>query len=231
MTERRAAAAGLPRLPVADRLRDRRPGAVRANPPRASSTRGSGTRSREQLRAEHVVDCSIVYWTDRRDVERAGALERRPVRVRRPELQRRHRHLLQLADEQQSVPGSTQFVGPGPHAQPARRAANTPVFDRNNDPASGSNLPFPPANTVDPRRRPTARWAAPGCLYTGPTTITLKSTGKMDVTSPHDAVDERGLRAGQQPEPASQRRDLRAERADRALRPEPLVVLRRRVQR
>jgi Tfp pilus assembly protein PilX len=81
----------------------------------------------------------------------------------------------------QSVPGSTRFVGPNRTLNPLG-CTNAPVFSRTNDPASGPNLPFPPANTAIRTQADPAQ-GGQGCLYTGPTTITLKSTGRMDVTS------------------------------------------------
>ena len=63
--------------------------------------------------------------------------------------------------------------------------ANTPSYSRNGDPASGSILPFPPANTSI-QTQADAALGGTGCLYTGPTTIVLKNVGdvgKMDVTT------------------------------------------------
>ena len=85
----------------------------------------------------------------------------------------------------QSVAGSTRFVGPNSTLNPLG-CANAPSWNRNNDPASGPNLPFPPANTSI-RNQADGAVGGTGCLYTGPTTITLTvsgNDGKMDVTSP-----------------------------------------------
>jgi Tfp pilus assembly protein PilX len=77
---------------------------------------------------------------------------------------------------------SKQFGGPGTELNPLG-CSNSPTYARNNDPASGSILPFPPANTSI-RSQADQHQGGTGCLYTGPTTITLLATGKMNVTSP-----------------------------------------------
>ena len=117
--------------------------------------------------------------------ERSGALQRRVVHVRQPDLQRRHRHVLQLGDHRTTQFHSTQFGGPGAVLNPLA-CANAPVWIAHGDPASGSLLAFPPANTAI-RNQADGALGGTGCLYTGPTTITLKNVGgvgKMDVTSP-----------------------------------------------
>ena len=84
----------------------------------------------------------------------------------------------------QSVSGSTQFGGPNVVLNP-KNCSNSPFFNRNNDPASGANLPFPPANTSI-RTQADGVLGGTGCLYTGPTTITLHNSGnvgQMDVVS------------------------------------------------
>jgi hypothetical protein len=86
----------------------------------------------------------------------------------------------------QSVAGSTHFGGPGVVLNPLG-CVNAPVFARTSppDPASGADLPFPPANTAI-RTQADASIGGQGCLYTGPTTIVLHNTGNvgyMDVTS------------------------------------------------
>ena len=51
---------------------------------------------------------------DRRGgAQRAGAHQRRSVRVRHAAVQRRHRHVLQLARRARTCPAVTKFVGPG----------------------------------------------------------------------------------------------------------------------
>jgi hypothetical protein len=94
-----------------------------------------------------------------------------------------------------NAPNSKQFGGPGPYigypGHPANPNAllnplgcsNNPTFAGRNDPASGSVLPFPPANTSI-RTQADSHLGGTGCLYTGPTTITLLSSGKMNVSSP-----------------------------------------------
>lgn len=58
-----------------------------------------------------------------------------------------------------------------------------PVWFRNGDPAYQPNIPFPPANNSI-KGQTTIGQAGAGCLFTGPTTITLASNGTMTVTSP-----------------------------------------------
>ena len=82
--------------------------------------------------------------------------------------------------------GGTQFAGPGVMLNP-KSCVNSPVFARTHpaDPASGADLPFPPANTAI-RTQADKSVGGQGCLYTGPTTIVLHNTGNvgfMDVTS------------------------------------------------
>jgi hypothetical protein len=92
---------------------------------------------------------------------------------------------------------STQFGGPGVVLNPLA-CANAPVWDRAGDPASGSLLAFPPANTAI-RNQADAALGGTGCLYTGPTTITLKNVagvGKMDVTSPGTISTNAGCAPG-----------------------------------
>jgi hypothetical protein len=76
---------------------------------------------------------------------------------------------------------SKQFAGPGAVLNPLA-CANAPVYARNGDPASGAILPFPPANTAI-KSQADGNLGGAGCLYTGPTTITLLSSGKMNVVS------------------------------------------------
>jgi Tfp pilus assembly protein PilX len=89
--------------------------------------------------------------------------------------------------------GAPKFAGPGPLSGPGANpnavlnplgCSNSPSFGRSGDPASGSLLPFPPANTSI-RNQADAALGGAGCLFTGPTTITLLATGKMNVTSPN----------------------------------------------
>ncbi len=92
---------------------------------------------------------------------------------------------------------STQFGGPGTVLNPLP-CTNAPQWSRNNDPASGSLLAFPPANTsIEDQADGTV--GGTGCLYTGPTTITLKvagGVGKMDVTSPKTRSTNSGCGPG-----------------------------------
>jgi len=76
---------------------------------------------------------------------------------------------------------STQFGGPGTVLNPLS-CSNSPNFSRANDPASGSLLAFPPANTAL-KSLADGTQGGTGCLYTGPTTITLNAAGTMNVAS------------------------------------------------
>ncbi len=76
---------------------------------------------------------------------------------------------------------SKQFGGPGSVLNPLG-CSNSPNYARSNDPAGGPILPFPPANTSI-RSQADGAQGGTGCLYTGPTTITLLASGKMNVTS------------------------------------------------
>ena len=99
--------------------------------------------------------------------------------------------------------------------------SNTPVVRRAPAiPASGSILPFPPANTSI-RNQADGVLGGTGCLYTGPDDDHAARRHRQDERDePEDAVDERGLRArARNLEPAGERRDLRAERAERGTDP------------
>jgi Tfp pilus assembly protein PilX len=93
----------------------------------------------------------------------------------------------------QSVSGTTSFGGPGA-LKTKSGCVNSPFFNRNNDPASGANLPFPPAN-LSIKTQADGSVGGLGCLYTGPTTITLHNSGnvgQMDVVSPLTKVTNTG---------------------------------------
>ncbi len=88
-----------------------------------------------------------------------------------------------------NVTRSKSFGGPGPLSRNSSAVlnplgcSNSPTFaGRTGDPQSGSILAFPPANTSI-RSQADGVQGGTGCLYTGPTTITLLSTGKMTVVS------------------------------------------------
>ncbi len=188
--------------------------------------RGSGTPARNNY-GPNTSSCSIVYWTD-------SATLNGPVHTNdglyvcgRPELQRRHRHLLQLADEPERV---------GQHAlRRTRTARSTRSGAATRRSSIATTIPRA-ARTCRSRprtprsaRRPTARRAARAASTRGRRRSRCKSGPRQD--GRHERahqVDQLGLRAGQQPQPAGQRRDLRADGSDLALRPEPLVVHRRR---
>jgi hypothetical protein len=81
-------------------------------------------------------------------------------------------------------PNTFKFGGGGTVLNPLN-CANAPVFGVTNppQPVAGSFLAFPPVNTSI-RNQADGVMGGKGCLYTGPTTITLNATGTMDVTSP-----------------------------------------------
>ena len=95
-----------------------------------------------------------------------------------------------------NVANSKKFGGPGVVLNTNSPAcANAPVYGRAGDPASGPILPFPPANTSI-RNQADGALGGTGCLYTGNTTITLLSTGKMNVVSPKTLSTNSGCAPG-----------------------------------
>jgi Tfp pilus assembly protein PilX len=89
---------------------------------------------------------------------------------------------------------SKQFGGPGTVLNPLA-CSNSPAYARTGDPASGSILPFPPANTSI-KTQADGNLGGAGCLYTGPTTITLLAAGKMTVSSPKTLQTNAGCAPG-----------------------------------
>ena len=89
------------------------------------------------------------------------------------------------------VCGSPQFNGDtstswNKSTQPRYRtnsgcSGNNPVFATPGDPTYQSNLAMPPSNSSIKAETAAGKG---GCLYTGPTSITLNSSGTMTVTSP-----------------------------------------------
>jgi len=79
---------------------------------------------------------------------------------------------------------SLQFGGAGTVLNPLN-CANAPIYGVSSpaQPAPGSMLAFPPANTSI-RSQADGALGGTGCLYTGPTTITLNANATMSVTSP-----------------------------------------------
>ena len=85
--------------------------------------------------------------------------------------------------------GSPQFQGTvstswNPQSGNRYRGTATPVFSRAGDPALEAAISMPPSNT-SVKVQADAALGGTGCLYTGPTSITLTSNGKMNVTSPY----------------------------------------------
>ena len=96
-----------------------------------------------------------------------------------------------------------------------------PTFARAGDPKYADPLTMPPSN-VAIKADADATLAGAGCLFTGPTSITLNSTGHDDRGEPvHEvAGDAEQLPAGHEHPAAVERRDLRAERPVVLDRPE-----------
>jgi Tfp pilus assembly protein PilX len=137
--------------------------------------------------------CSAVYWT-------TGAILNGPVHsndglyVCGSPTFNGNTDTYYNADTSNNVANSTQFGGPGSELNP-KSCANSSNYARNGDPASGSLLAFPPANTSI-RSQADGALGGTGCLYTGNTTITLLSTGKMNVISPKTLVTNAGCTPG-----------------------------------
>jgi hypothetical protein len=94
-----------------------------------------------------------------------------------------------------NVTRSKQFGGTGATLNPLG-CSNSPTFAvHTTDPQAGSILAFPPANTTI-RAQADGVQGGTGCLYTGPTTITLLASGKMNVTSPNSLSTNSGCAPG-----------------------------------
>ena len=111
-------------------------------------------------------NCTTIFFFTRHD-QRAAALERRDQHLRRPDVQGPHDHELEGSLEQ-AVP------------VPGRRC--TPSFANVGDPAYKAPLTMPPSNDAI-KAETDPRIGGTGCLYTGPTQITLNSSGTMNVVS------------------------------------------------
>ena len=213
----RPAPPGVPRLPLADRLRDHRPGAVGRERDGCTFHAWEWNAAALEVRARTApANCSVVYWSTLVGPERAGPLERRPVRVRRPDVQRRHRHVLQLARRATTCSTASSSAGPGAVLNPlgVLELAELRAQQRSRE-RTRSCRSRP--RTRRSARRPTASLGGTGCLYTGPTDDhAARRAGKMNVTSPKTLSTNPGCGPGNEPEPADQRRHLRAERAERA---------------
>ncbi len=131
-----------------------------------------------------TTNCSIVYWTDLSTLNGPVHTNDGLYVCGAPQFNG-DTDTYYNSPTSQSVNGSTHFAGPGVVLNPLG-CTNAPVFERLHDPASGADLPFPPANTAIESEANGAVGGL-GCLYTGPTTIVLHNTGNvgfMDVTSP-----------------------------------------------
>ncbi len=151
--------------------------------PHASSTRGSGTprtASTDRTTSRTAASCT----------GRASRSLNGPVHSNdglyvcgSPTFNGDDRHVLQLAATSNNAPNSKQFGGPGAVLNPLG-CSNSPHWAAYA--SAGQRIrssPFPPANTSI-RTQADSHLGGTGCLYTGPTTITLLATGKMNVTSP-----------------------------------------------
>ena len=141
----------------------------------ASTARGSGTGDADEYGPEHVDAAASCTG-------RPGDLNG-PVHSNDglyvcgdPTLQRRHRHVLQLADEQQR--GQQHAVRWSRTGRSIRSGcANAPIVPRINDPAERSAACRSRPRTPSIRTQADGTLGGTGCLYTGPTTITLKLAG------------------------------------------------------
>jgi len=128
-------------------------------------------------------DCSIVYWTS------LAALNG-PVHSNDGLYVCGSPSFLGNTDTYYNSPTSNnqanalKFGGGGTVLNPLS-CANAPIYGVSSpaQPAAGALLAFPPANTSI-RNQADGVLGGQGCLYTGPTTITLNADGTMNVTSP-----------------------------------------------
>ncbi len=142
-------------------------------------------------------DCDVVYWTDTASLD-GPVHSNDALYVCGDPVFNGDTDTYYNSPTSQSVSGSTSFGGPGVvknRPAPLSACANSPSFNRNNDPASGGNLSFPAANTAI-KTQADGTVGGTGCLYTGPTTITLKNTGLMDVVSPKTRSTNSGCTPG-----------------------------------
>jgi Tfp pilus assembly protein PilX len=125
-------------------------------------------------------NCDIVYWTDTASLDGPVHSNDALYICGDPDFNG-DTDTYYNSPTSQNVSGSTSFGGPGV-VKNKSGCSNSPFFNRANDPASGANLSFPAANTAI-KNQADGTVGGTGCLYTGPTTITLKNTGLMDVVS------------------------------------------------
>ena len=156
--EGRAPPPGLPRLPLADRLRDHRPRALGRPGRRCTFHAWEWNSAAPTATGPNTVELQRRVLDRRRRAERPGAHERRSVRVRSPDVQRRHRHVLQLAHEQERLRQHA-VRRPGRGAQSAELLEHAGLR-----PAAAIRRAAPTCRsrrrTPRSARRPTARWAA-----------------------------------------------------------------------
>ena len=215
--EGRHPAPGLPRLPVHDRLRDRRSRAV-GRPVVVRVPRVAVEPEHQQLRAEHVVVQHRVL--DRpRDAERAGAHERRAVRVRRARTSTATPTRTTTRRRARASRAARSFVGPEPHAEPARlheRAGLQPQQRSRRAARTCRSRPRTPRSA----RRPTARVGGLGLpLHRArrrSRCTTPGTPGRWTSRARSTRSTNPGCGPGTNLNLPAERRGLRADRADRA---------------
>jgi hypothetical protein len=140
-------------------------------------------------------DCSIVYWTTLASLNG-------PVHTNDGLYVCGNPSFLGSTDTyynsatSNNQPNTFRFGGGGTVLNPLN-CANAPNFGVTNppQPVAGSFLAFPPVNT-SLRTQADGVQGGKGCLYTGPTTITLNAAGTMNVTSPATLSTNAGCAPG-----------------------------------
>ena len=155
--EGRDPAPGLPRLPLPDRLRDRRSRAVGRPDARACSTRGSAnSRIADRLRARTRRTAASCTGPTRAVAERSGAHERRSVRVRLRRTFNGDTDTYYNSPTSQSVDRQSRSSAARAWSLNPLGCANTPVFDRLQRPGQRRRPAVPAREHLDPnagRRR------------------------------------------------------------------------------
>ena len=186
---------------------------------RACSTRGSGTRVARQVRARTRRRCSIVYWTDAAVAERPGAHERRSVRVRQPDFNGDTDTYYNSADEPERL---RQHAVRRARTRCSTRSActNAPVVPRERRSRERLEPAVPAREHGDPhagRRRARRHRLSVHRADDDHAAQRRATPARWTSTSPQTKSTNPGCGPGTNLEPADQRRDLRADRADRRL--------------
>ena len=221
--EGRHPAPGLPRLPVPDRLRDRRPRALRrpdlVRVPRVAEEHRVADRLRARTRRT-AASCTGPT---------APSLNG-PVHTNDGLYVCGSPHFNGDTDTyynspaSQSVANSTRFVGPGSTLNPLS-CSNTPVFQRLQRPGERREPAVPARQHRDPHagRRRGRRPGLPLHRADDDHAAQLGQHRADGRRERGDEVDEPGLWSGHQPRAARERRGLRADRAELVERPELLA--------